>query len=446
MASRAKTSRSGSVKRSAAFQSRPSESSQAASSRIVPGDESHLGLWEPLAVRVRGRKAARHRQPLDLAGCGAGAAVAHGSRRHRGGAVPGEEDRDVDDVAVRAHREGARSVAEQRHDRRGAAGGVRGVEHPDVGAADPGSAERRIDRGVLSPVRGGDEGPAPAGAGEHDVAGLVADQQRPDYPRRRGAHVDHAHAVREVVHHPHLGCRARCDGDGLEADRYRRPVDEAGIGDVEDLDPGVGRVDGEQPAPVGGERQRPHLPALERDVAGARIGWKRGARGGGGRAGDRSREAGRCGRGRGTTIDLAAVTRDRVAVVAGLQRRRRAVATDGDEAGRIGAAAPSAATAPGAPAAPLVVSQPLAERAPTGPARCTGGARRRRRPCPRRERIHACPQLPPAIPEAARAPPHRHPPAPRARRAGSGRRASASSARSRSRRVVVVVPGRQARR
>ena len=64
---------------------------------------------------------------------------------------------------------------------------------------------------------GGDEGAAPAGPGEDDVARLVTDEQRPHdggLPPIR-AEPDHAHAVGQVVDHPHLVVAPRGDRDGL---------------------------------------------------------------------------------------------------------------------------------------------------------------------------------------------------------------------------------------
>jgi len=55
--------------------------------------------------------------------------------------------------------------------------------------------------------------------GEDDVARLVADQERAHDARRRRADVDDAHAVGQMIDDPHLGVRARRDGDGFEPDR-----------------------------------------------------------------------------------------------------------------------------------------------------------------------------------------------------------------------------------
>jgi len=55
---------------------------------------------------------------------------------------------------------------------------VVGIEHPDIGAADARRGDLWIGRAVLAAVRGGDERALATGAREHDVARLVADQQR----------------------------------------------------------------------------------------------------------------------------------------------------------------------------------------------------------------------------------------------------------------------------
>ena len=56
---------------------------------------------------------------------------------------------------------------------------------------------------------------------------------------------------------------ARRDRDRLEADRDRADVVEPARVDVEDLEPVVGRVDGEQTGPVRRLRERPDLAGLE---------------------------------------------------------------------------------------------------------------------------------------------------------------------------------------
>src|SRR6185295_2637293 len=107
---------------------------------------------------------------------------------------------------------------------------------------------RQPERQILAAARGGDEGAVARRAGEDDVARLVADEQGADHARRRGADIDDADAVREVVHHPDLAIAARRDGYRLEADRHRGEVRQpATATDGEDLEATVGGVDGEQP-------------------------------------------------------------------------------------------------------------------------------------------------------------------------------------------------------
>jgi hypothetical protein len=178
--------------------------------------------------------------------------VHHGLDRDGGGLVAGGERGGVDGGAVRRDRERARRVGEQgdlgqpRATRGGAE--VRGVEHPDVGAADAcGLQVVRVGR-VLAAVRAGDEAAIAVGAGEDDVARFVADEE--------GAHdagvvavvveLDDADGVGEVVDHPDLAAVAHGDRDGLEADRHRRDGRHAGAANAEDLEPVVRRVDGEQ--------------------------------------------------------------------------------------------------------------------------------------------------------------------------------------------------------
>jgi hypothetical protein len=139
----------------------------------------------------------------------------------------------VDGSRRRRHRKRARGVAEEDDareprpaERRAEVGSV---EHPDVGTTDALGGELRIvehavERAVLAAVRGGDEGARSARTREHDVARLVADQERTRDPRRVRRHVDDAHAVGEQVHDPHLGIGARRDGDRLEPDRHRAGV------------------------------------------------------------------------------------------------------------------------------------------------------------------------------------------------------------------------------
>ena len=91
---------------------------------------------------------------------------------------------------------------------------------------------------------GGDERAIAMRPGEHDVAGLVADQQGADDAAGAGVVVerDHADAVGQVVDDPDLALGARGDGDRLEADRDRAGVDQAVAFDPEHLEAVVRRV------------------------------------------------------------------------------------------------------------------------------------------------------------------------------------------------------------
>src|SRR5262245_38120575 len=122
------------------------------------------------------------------------------------------------------------------------------VEHPHVSAADTRRGQLRIAAGVLSTMRGRDERAALAGSGEYDVTGLVADIQRPDHATRasRRIDLDDAHAVGEVVDHPHLRARARGDRYRLESDGNAGTMLQAVRARREDFKPVVWGIDGEQ--------------------------------------------------------------------------------------------------------------------------------------------------------------------------------------------------------
>ena len=173
-----------------------------------------------------GGQPARDGDAVDVAGRRGRAAVADRAFGDRRGLVAGVEDRGVDGGAVGRDGERARRVAEERDDRRAASREPRcaGVEDPHVGAADARRGELRVARAVLAAMRRGDEGAAASGAGEDDVARLVADQERAHDARRVGRDVDDADAVGQVVHHPDLAVGARRDRHGLEPDRHRAGV------------------------------------------------------------------------------------------------------------------------------------------------------------------------------------------------------------------------------
>ena len=243
-------------------------------------DDQPVGLHGVPSVILEGRRQTARR------GLRAGATAdrtgpAHGLVEHFGrcrvadhglverhGPVARAEDRDVDAITRDVSRERARSVAEDGHDREAVAfegvAEVRCVEDVDVGAPKAGGVEVAVDDGaVLSAVGCRDKGPVATGSREHDVVRLVADEQGA-HDARSAAHVDDAHAVREVVHDPDLIVVTRGDGDGFEADPDAPGRREIAVGvDVEEINVTVGRVHDEELLPVRRQRHRPDRPALE---------------------------------------------------------------------------------------------------------------------------------------------------------------------------------------
>ncbi len=124
------------------------------------------------------------------------------------------------------------------------------TEHGNRGRAEAGRAGvEHLDR-VVPGHR--DEGPA---VGEGHVGRLVPGVERLDDQTQ--VQIDDAHAVRELVDHPGLAVVASDDADRLETHRdRRRPRQFTARLDVEHLEPGVGRVDGEHPVARRCERQR----------------------------------------------------------------------------------------------------------------------------------------------------------------------------------------------
>ena len=231
-------------------------------------DEAGLRARRSLEVHVRRGQAARHREAGDVAGCRRRTAVAHQPLGERRRLVAGMEYGRVDRVAIGAHGQRPRRVAEQ-HDLResGAlerAPEVGRVEHPDVCAPHSLGGELGVVGAVLTPVRGRDERPVAARAREDDVSRLVTHQEGAGHARRVGADIDDAHAVRKVVHHPHLGVAA-----GGHRHRFQTHRDRGGVGqppgaDGEDLETVIRGVDGEEPRPIRRQGHRSDLPALER--------------------------------------------------------------------------------------------------------------------------------------------------------------------------------------
>ena len=243
-------------------------------------DEAGLGATDALLVPVRRRRAAGARRAADgawtlhgVAGDVAGAGVAHLRFVDAGRLIAGPEDRRVHRAAVGTDGQGARLVAEQRHDGERRAAERRAeigrVEHPHIGAADAFEIEVAArHRCVLAAVGRGNERAVAARAGEDDVLRLVADEQRADDVRDAAADVDDADAVGEVVDDPHLAAAAHRHRHRLHAHLDRCATAEPARHDVEDLQRIVRRVGGVERRPVGRQRQGPHRPGFEGDERG----------------------------------------------------------------------------------------------------------------------------------------------------------------------------------
>lgn len=106
----------------------------------------------------------------------------HGVFRNAGRLIAREKRRSVDGFAVGRDGKRARCVCEQRDLGQAlpaeSAPEVVHIEHPDVRAARTGGEQLRIIRRVLPAVGGGDERALVARPREHDVARLIADEQR----------------------------------------------------------------------------------------------------------------------------------------------------------------------------------------------------------------------------------------------------------------------------
>ena len=136
-------------------------------------------------------------------------------------------------------------------------------------------------------------------AREDDVGRLVTGRER-----RHDAHpdeVDDAHRVGDVIDDPRLGRAARTHRHRLDADRHRPRVTEVGrVGqDVEDLEPRVGGVHGEEAEPVRRPFERVDMRALEvHRSLGVDGDWHGGDRRGCDRHGCDRHGSARCARGR----------------------------------------------------------------------------------------------------------------------------------------------------
>jgi hypothetical protein len=150
------------------------------------------------------------------------------------------------------------------------------IEHPHIGPTDPWGSQLRITPRVLPAVCCRDKGPLAFWAREYDVPRLVADEQGSHHATARSkpsAQVDDAHAVREVVHDPHLGVRARGDRYRFQADRDGIDVFQPALADPEDFEAVVGCIDSKEMRAVGRQRKRTDLAALEQRERRFRAGW-----------------------------------------------------------------------------------------------------------------------------------------------------------------------------
>ena len=234
-------------------------------------------LDDQARLRPPGRSARRHRRErADRVLSDHGRPVARAERRgvHAG--------------SVGAHGEGARRVSEEleyAHGRPAEIAAERGrVEDPDERARDARRRELRVRyRSMLPTARGRDERERPLRAAEDDVARLVAHQEGASHPALvwlallAFVELDDADAVGQVVHHPGLersvAALAYGDGDGTEAHRHLGHEGEAVARRVEDGEPVVGCVDGEEEGAARRQRERAYVAGLEVVVVG-RDSWR----------------------------------------------------------------------------------------------------------------------------------------------------------------------------
>src|SRR5262249_13653683 len=118
----------------------------------------------------------------------------------------GHEYSGEDRGAIRCYREWSRIVAEEGQNRkRCTAHGISpilGIEDPYIGATGIAREIVRVDGIVLSAPRRRNEGSAETAASEDDVFRLIACEESLHDRGRFGRGVDHAYAVRHVVHDP----------------------------------------------------------------------------------------------------------------------------------------------------------------------------------------------------------------------------------------------------
>ena len=193
-------------------------------------DDQRLARGRSWQVGAAGRARRRRTAPLDDRFPG-----------HVGGPVAGLEDDQGDVRSVGTDGERARILREDLE---------LGDLLPRLGVED-------VD--AIFHGGGADEGEA---TGEGHVVGLVADRERVEQtPRGR---VDHADAVRQVVHHPDLVAPGP-DREAHRLEAHRHAAGEAQppvAAHAEDREPGLRRVDGEEAPLVGGERNGMHVARL----------------------------------------------------------------------------------------------------------------------------------------------------------------------------------------
>ena len=140
------------------------------------------------------------------------------------------------------------------------------VEHPHVGATDARRGELRIAGPVLAAMRRRDEGAACRRGPAKTMSRGSSPTSSVRTTRGGVAPTSTMLTLSERWFTTHTSpFDARRDGDRLEADRDRALVRQLARSriDGEDLELVVGRVDREQAAAVGAQRQRPNVAALE---------------------------------------------------------------------------------------------------------------------------------------------------------------------------------------
>src|SRR5690606_27945649 len=141
---------------------------------VEADDDADIGRGDAIVALERRRHPGSAESVVDEQ---VGGAIARcRDRREDARPIAGEERCGVDARAIGAHRERARSVAEERQDLDRARGVVR-IEDPYVGATDAWRGELGIARAVLASMSRRDEDEVSLDARDHDVARLIADER-----------------------------------------------------------------------------------------------------------------------------------------------------------------------------------------------------------------------------------------------------------------------------